>query len=104
MHGLFGFPDDLWSIIVQAFGVVIALLIGIRVQKRQSAMMAAIVLGIAIDIVGLMVIAGEGGSAFVGLAGFPIFFCLIALVGRGIRQLCHGQEEDGGISVALWRF
>jgi len=87
MHGASGLTDGQWSLAVQILGLVLALLIGLTARRDRSPVVAAALLGLAVDAVALIVIGGGGPAAFVGLFMFPALFAVVALIGRGIRSI-----------------
>jgi len=93
MHGWLGFSDGVWSLIVQACGLVAAFIIGLRVQRKSSLIAGALALGILVDVIGQMFMAGEGPAAFVGFFMFPVLFYFVALIGKGVRRVARGRRK-----------
>ena len=84
MGGLFGLSDELWSLVVQVFGIGLALIIGARCGNRPLPLATLVTLALAVDVVAQLVIAGEGPGFFVGLIMFPIYFVVAAWIARAI--------------------
>jgi len=87
MHGLFGLSDDWWSLMVQMCGLMIVLVIGLRSPPKRSPMVAAIVLGIVVNVVAQILISGGGPAAFLGFLMYPLLFYVAAVIGKGVRWL-----------------
>lgn len=87
MKGLLGYPDDIWSFIVQLVGFAIAFLVGLLRRSLRSPFRAAIVLGILVNILAQILIAGGGPGAFVGFFLFPVLCYLAILIGKMVRWL-----------------
>jgi hypothetical protein len=87
MGGRLGYSDDAWSLIIQIAGLVIAFFLGAMTGPRRSPLAVAVVLGIVVNVVAQMFIAGGGPGAFVGFFLLPLYCVLAALLGKGVRRL-----------------
>lgn len=90
MRGALGLTDDIWSFVVQIAGMVLCLLIGLLGPIELRLLSVAILIGLIINIVGQIVIAGGGPGAFVGFFALPLWCWLAAGIGRGIRLALRG--------------
>jgi hypothetical protein len=95
MGGRFGISDDVWSLIVQLLGFVIAFVVGLACAPRKSPMVAAVVLGLIVNVVAQILIAGGGPGAFVGFVALPLICMLAAALGKGIRAITTGGHPTG---------
>jgi hypothetical protein len=80
----FGISDDMLSLVVQVLGLMFAFVLGLT-WRGKSLMAAAIALGVIVNVVAQMVIAGGGPGAFVGFVVLPVLCMLAAAFGRGVR-------------------
>jgi hypothetical protein len=87
MHNRLGFSDNEWSAIVQGLGALLAFLIGLLWTGRRRAIPEAVVLGLVVNVVAQVVIAGGGPGAFVGFVGLPLVYLLAVALGAGVRGL-----------------
>ena len=92
MKGLLGFSDDVWSLVVQLAGMVVSFFLGLMKSKRFP-MKLAFGIGILVNIVGQMYIAGEGPGAVVGFVALPLACYLAAVVGRIMRRMGDGLRS-----------
>ncbi len=86
MSGILGLSDSVWSLIVQIMRAILALLLGISFGRKRTPVAAAIALGLAINIVAMVIIAGEGPGAFAGFLLFPLLFWFNSWIGATVRQ------------------
>jgi hypothetical protein len=96
MGGKLGLPDDTWSLAVQVAGLVTAFFMGLVGGRRRWSVSAAVVLGLGVNVVAQIIIAGGGPGAFVGFVFLPVLFVVAARLGRGVRWVVArrgGREE-----------
>jgi hypothetical protein len=93
--GALGWSDDFWSLVVQTAGFAISVLIGLLAPRELRLLVPAVAMGLAIDVIGMIVIAGGGPGACVGLVAFPLYCWLAMGIGRLFRR---------GIGAARRRF
>jgi hypothetical protein len=87
MRNRLGFSDDEWSAIVQAMGALLAFLIGLFWTGRRRPIPEAVVLGLVVNVVAQILIAGGGPGAFVGFFGLPVVYVVATVLGAGVRGL-----------------
>jgi hypothetical protein len=64
--------------------------------RRRWSVSAAVVLGLGVNVVAQIIIAGGGPGAFVGFVFLPVLFVVAARLGRGVRWVVArrgGREE-----------
>jgi hypothetical protein len=86
MGGKLGLSDDEWSAAIQGIGLVLAFLLGILLGQRSGLMGLAIFLGIVINVVAQVFVAGGGPGAAAGFFVLPLIFMLLAAGGRLLRE------------------
>ena len=91
----FGIPDDVLSLIVQLIGFAFAFVLGLMWPRAKSPMAAAIVLGLIVNVVAQVLMAGGGPGAFVGFLVLPLFCMLAAALGKGVRALAPRGRPAG---------
>jgi hypothetical protein len=96
MGNRFGILDDVWSLIVQLLGFLVAFVLGVVWRPGKSPMLAAAALGLMVNIVAQILIAGGGPGAFVGFVAFPLLCMLAAAIGKGLRAITTGGRPAGG--------
>lgn len=99
MGGRLGYSDDAWSLIVQLAGLGVAFVVGLA-SLRRSPVLAAVVLGLIVNVVAQIVIAGGGPGAFVGFFILPLACCVAASLGKGIRWVAEGLLRRRKASAA----
>jgi hypothetical protein len=87
MRNRFGMSDDRWSLVVQVLGFIAAFLLGLAWTPGRSPTLAAVALGVAVNVVAQIVIAGGGPGAFVGFVALPLFCVVAATVGKAVRAV-----------------
>jgi hypothetical protein len=87
MRNRLGFSDDEWSAVLQALGALLAFLIGLAWTGRRRPIPEAVGLGVVVNVVAQIVIAGGGPGAFVGLVVLPLIYIIAAAIGMGVRGL-----------------
>jgi hypothetical protein len=86
MRNRLGLSDDAWSLLVQGLGALLALLLGLFwTTERRRPIGEAVVLGLVVNVVAQIVIAGGGPGAFVGFVGLPLMYMLATALGTGLR-------------------
>lgn len=95
MNDLFGWSDDVWAFAIQIIGMAVIFLIGL-LRKKPRLMLDALVVGLLVDIVAELIVAGGGPSAFVGLFIFPILFYIVGFIGTLVRK---AFRRRGAMSV-----
>jgi hypothetical protein len=96
VHGLLGYSDEEWSAIVQLVGLAIAFLIGLG-WPRGSPAAAAAVLGVVVNIVAHLFIAGGGPGVVLGLLFLPFLYCAAAILGRGCYRLAARRRAQSTV-------
>jgi hypothetical protein len=86
MGGRLGLSDEGWSLAVQVCGLLLAFIFGLLFSRRSARLPAAIALGILINIVAQIFLAGGGPGAFVGFLFLPFVFALMAAFGTLVRR------------------
>jgi hypothetical protein len=87
LHNLAGVPDAGWSLILQILGLVLSFILGVLNRPRNRAVSIAAGLGILVNIVGQMILAGEGPALCPGFVVFPLVFMLAAWLGGRARKI-----------------
>jgi hypothetical protein len=95
MESRFGISDDLWSLVIQLIGLLIAFVIGLAWVPGKSPMLAAIAVGVIVNVVAQILISGGGPGAFVGFVALPLFYMLAAALGKGVRAIATGGRPTG---------
>jgi hypothetical protein len=90
-----GISDGVLSLVVQLMGFAIAFVVGLVWPREKSPMPAAIVLGLSVNGVAQILIAGGGPGAFVGFVALPLLCMLAAAVGKGLRALTSSGRPAG---------
>jgi hypothetical protein len=85
LGGRFGISDDMLALIIQLLGFAIAFVVGLAGTSRSALTPAAIVIGLAANVVGGIIIAGGGPGAFVGFVAIPLICIVAAFLGKGIH-------------------
>lgn len=83
--GRLGISDDVLSLLVQLLGFLIAFVVGLVWPRNRSPMPTAVVLGLIVNVVAMILIAGGGPGAFVGFVALPLVCMLAAALGKGLR-------------------
>jgi hypothetical protein len=95
LGGGLGISDDAFSLIVELLGLVLAFILGVLWPRGKSPMAAAAVLGLVVNVVAQILIAGGGPGAFVGFVAVPLLCMLAAVLGKGLRTiLFRGHPAD----------
>lgn len=84
MGGRFGLSDGLWSLTIQIAGLAVAFLIGLAFDR--SIVVIGVAIGVFVNIVGQMLIAGEGPALLPGFVLFPIIYIGVGKLGGLIRR------------------
>ena len=91
----FGISDDMLSLMVQLFGFALAFVVGLASPRGKSPIAVAVVLGLIINVVAQIFIAGRGPGAAVGFIAFPLYCILAAGLGKGLRLLTSRGRRAG---------
>jgi hypothetical protein len=95
--GRFGITDDLLSLLVQLLGFAVAFIVGRAWPRDRSPMPAAFVLGLIVNFVALILIAGGGPGAFAGLVALPLLCMFAAALGK----TCRSRNRDGSELLSM---
>lgn len=87
-----GISDDTLSLMVQLLGFALAFVVGLVSPQGKSPMAVAVVLGLIINVVAQIFIAGGGPGAAVGFVAFPLYCILAAALGKGLRLLTFSRR------------
>jgi hypothetical protein len=90
--GRFGISDDTLSLIIQLLGFALAFVVGLASPGNKSPMAVAILLGLVVNVVAQIVIAGGGPGALVGFVALPLLCMLAAVLGKGLRSLTPSRR------------
>ncbi len=93
--GRFGISDDVLSLVVQLLGFALAFVLGLMWPRGKSPMAAAVVLGLIVNVVAQILIAGGGPGAFVGFFVLPLLCMLAAALGKWLRALTSSGRPAG---------
>ena len=91
----FGISDDVLSLVVQLLGFAQAFVLGLMSPRGKSPMAAAVALGVIVNVVAPILIAGEGPGAFVGFFVLPLFCMVATTLGKGVRALTSSGRRAG---------
>ena len=98
MKGTLGMSDDLWSLVIQIVGVFFAFRVGLLGGRKRSPLVDAVLLGLAVNVVAQIVVAGGGPGAFAGFIVFPVLFVVVAYIGRMVGRLIPSNKEERSVA------
>jgi hypothetical protein len=92
MRNALRLSDDAWAAMVQLLGLLVALIMGYR-SRKSSLVAIGIAIGLPVDFIAQMVIAGGGPGAFAGLLALPLMYGLTAGVGRLLDRFINRESS-----------
>ena len=87
-----GVSTDVLSLAIQLSGIALSFMLGLARRRRRSPVGAAVAIGVIVNIVAQVLIAGGGPGAFVGFVFLPLACLLAAALGKGLRKLACGYR------------
>jgi hypothetical protein len=93
MKGRFGQSDDTWSLIVQLLGFALTFLLGC-LNPKKFLRGDAVLIGLAVNIIGQDIIAGGGAGEFVGYIGLPLMCCIAGYFGSQARKIINPARSQ----------
>lgn len=85
MGATLGLTDDMWSLVGQVIGCIVAFLFGVLCDPNRSLGLMAVIIGWVTNVVAQVLIAGGGPGAFAGFFILPLFCWFAASLGRLLR-------------------
>ena len=74
------------SLLLQLWGLLVTAIIAAKTRCKRISIPLSVVIMVVVNIVGQMIIAGEGPAACLGFIVLPIYGCLVAWITVGVSK------------------
>lgn len=87
--------SETFSLLLQLLGLLVTAIIAAKTRSIRISMSLSVVIMVAVNIVGQVIIAGEGTAACLGFIVLPILGCVVAWITVSIsKKFCKPKTPD----------
>jgi hypothetical protein len=88
------------SLLLQLWGLLVTAIIAAKTRSKSISIPLSVVIMVVVNIVGQMIIAGEGPAACLGFIVLPIYGCVVALIAVSVsNKFCRSKIVDKDIQL-----